>query len=113
MKRERSFTLAMILDYCIKHTDHHTGPIIIAMLNVFLRDCCDCTQEERDMVDEVERQLLHPEWGDQVQGNKTSFGSHSSMVNFNLAENTDFENFFAALPKDLKRSMLWIINEKG
>ena len=45
------------------------------MLNLFLRDAGDSTQEERDMVDEVEYKLLHPDLGDTVQDNKTSFGN--------------------------------------
>ena len=44
---------AFILDYCLKHTNQTTGLTIIAMLNLFLRDAGDSTQEARDMVDEL------------------------------------------------------------
>lgn len=75
------------------------------MINVLLRDCGDSTQEERDMVDDVERQLLRPNWGDTVQGNKTSFGNNSNMVTFNLSGNTDYQKLFESLPKEVKQMM--------
>ena len=114
-KQERSFTLSMILDYCENRTTHVTGPVIIAMLNLFLRDSGNSTAEERDMVDKVEYKILHPDNGDKVQGNKTSFDNNSNMVNFNLPENVDFEKFFAALPEDLKQMMMTklISNDNG
>ena len=113
MERVRSFTLRMILDYCLKHTNQTTGLTIIAMLNLFLRDAGDSTQEERDMVDEVEYKLLHPDWGDTVQGNKTSFGNNSNMVNFNLSDNTDYEKLFASLPEEVKQVMFMNLIGKG
>lgn len=58
---ERQFSLGMILEYCIKHTNHHTVPPIISMLNVFLRNSCNSTQEERDIIDQVEYKLLNNE----------------------------------------------------
>lgn len=114
-KQERSFTLSMILDYCENRTTHVTGPVIIAMLNLFLRDSGNSTPEERDMVDKVEYKILHPDTGDKVQGNKTSFGNNSNMLNFNFPENTDYEKLFAALPEDIKQMMMTklISNDNG
>lgn len=83
------------------------------MLNLFLRDAGDSTQEERDMVDEVEYKLLHPDLGDTVQGNKTSFGNNSNMVNFNLSNNTDYEKLFASLPEKVRRMMFKNLIGKG
>ena len=83
------------------------------MLNLFLRDAGDSTQEERDMVDEVEYKLLHPDLGDTVQGNKTSFGNNSNMVNFNLSDNTDYEKLFASLPEKVRRMMFKNLIGKG
>ncbi len=57
---ERSFSLKMILDYCLQHTTKTTGPVIIGMLNKFLRDSGNSTEEERLKVDEVEHKILHP-----------------------------------------------------
>ena len=82
------------------------------MLNLFLRDAGDSTQEERDMVDEVEYKLLHPDLGDTVQGNKTSFGNNSNMVNFNLSDNTDYEKLFASLPEKVRRMMFKNLNAR-
>ena len=56
---DRQFSLGMILLYCIKHTNHHTVAPIIAMLNWFLRNLGDSTQEERDSIDQVEYKLLY------------------------------------------------------
>ena len=56
---ERQFSLGMILYYCIKHTNHRTVPPIIAMLNWFLRNLGDSTQEERESIDHVEYKLLY------------------------------------------------------
>ena len=61
---ERQFSLGMILYYCIKHTNHHTVSPIIAMLNWFLRNLGDSTQEERESIDHVEYKLLNNEVGD-------------------------------------------------
>ena len=61
---ERQFSLGMILHYCIKHTNHRTAPTIISMLNFFLRNMGDSTQEERDTIDQVEYKLLNNEVGD-------------------------------------------------
>ena len=61
---ERQFSLGMILEYCIKHTNHHTVPPIISMLNVFLRNSGNSTQEERDIIDQVEYKLLNNEVDD-------------------------------------------------
>ena len=58
---ERQFSLGMILEYCIKHTNHRTVPPIISMLNVFLRNSGNSTQEERDIIDQVEYKLLNNE----------------------------------------------------
>ena len=85
------------------------------MLNLFLRDSGNSTPEERDMVDKVEYKILHPDTGDKVQGNKTSFGNNSNMLNFNFPENTDYEKLFAALPEDIKQMMMTklISNDNG
>ena len=61
---DRQFSLGMILDYCIKHTNHRTVPPIISMLNVFLRNSGNSTQEERDIIDQVEYKLLNNEVDD-------------------------------------------------
>ena len=60
----RTFTLGMILDYCTKHTNHTSAPPIISMLNVFLRNSGNSTQEERDIIDQVEYKLLNNEVDD-------------------------------------------------
>jgi len=105
-KQERSFTLSMILDYTENHTTNVTGPILIAMLNKFLRDAGNSTPEERDMVDKVENKILHPDHGDNVQGNKSSFGDYSSMLNFNIGENTDLTKLIPLLPKLMEQLKL-------
>ncbi len=104
-QQERSFTLGMILNYCENHTTSNTAPFIIGMLNLFLRDAGNSTQEERDSVDQMERKMLHPNVGDQVQHDKNSFGSGSSYVNFEMPENVDYTKFFAALPEELQQKM--------
>ena len=60
----RTFTLGMILDYCTKHTNHTSAPPIISMLNVFLRNSGNSTQEERDIIDREEYKLLNNEVDD-------------------------------------------------
>ena len=104
-QQERAFTLGMILNYCENHTTNITAPVIIGMLNLFLRDAGDSTQEERDKVDQMEHKMLHPETGDQVQGNKNNFNNGASYVNFEMSDNMDYEKFFAALPEELKQRL--------
>ena len=61
---ERQFSLGMILHYCVKHTNHRTAPTIISMLNWFLRNSGNSSQEEREIIDQVEYKLLNNEVGD-------------------------------------------------
>lgn len=58
--QERSFTLSMILDYSLNHTNKDFGLAIINMLNRFFRDLGNSTDDERRMVDEIENKILHP-----------------------------------------------------
>jgi len=83
-QQERSFTLAMILDYIENHTNENTSMVIIGMLNLFLRNADNRTKEEMDMVDNMERKMRHFNKGDQVAGNKNNLSGSSQLVNFNL-----------------------------
>ena len=55
----RTFTLGMILDYCTKHTNHKVGEELFITGNAG-----NSTQEERDIIDQVEYKLLNNEIDD-------------------------------------------------
>ena len=80
---ERQFSLGMILEYCIKHTNHRTVPPIISMLNVFLRNSDNSTQEERDIIDQVEYKLLNNEVDD--------IRFFEDLINEDLSQEDDME----------------------
>lgn len=61
--RDRAFTLKMMVDYCKKHLNLDKAAVIVAMLNKFLRDARDYTQEECDLVDSVEIEYLNKKYG--------------------------------------------------
>jgi hypothetical protein len=96
--QERSFSLSMILDYTENHTNEHTAPTLIAMLNYFLRNAGNCTKEEIEKVDGMERKMLYPHRGDQVQGNKNSFTDSAQLVSFTLPANMSKEELIASFP---------------
>jgi hypothetical protein len=101
--KERSFTLPKILEYTKDHCNLNTAPTIISMLNYFLRNAEDSTQEEKNMVDEVERMMLHPDRGDQVTGNKSSFTENAQQVNFTFPSGISAKELMANFPKILKQ----------
>lgn len=96
--QERSFSLSMILDYTENHTNEHTAPTLIAMLNYFLRNAGNCTKEEIEKVDGMERKMLYPHRGDQVQGNKNSFTDSAQLVSLTLPANMSKEELIASFP---------------
>lgn len=77
-KRERAFTLSMIVDYSKKHLNFERSSIISGMLNKFLRDARDYTQEECDLVDSIEIELSNKKYGDTVMGDKNEFSGNSA-----------------------------------
>ena len=101
--KERSFTLPKILEYTKDHCNLNTAPTIISMLNYFLRNAEDSTQEEKNMVDEVERMMLHPDRGDQVTGNKSCFTENAQQVNFTFPSGISAKELMANFPKILKK----------
>lgn len=110
----RKFTFAEIVNYC-KEDEVEWGEarLILNMLKDLLRE--NVTKEDYDMMDSVRAHFKNKRNGDQVQGNKTSFGNNSNMWNFNLPENTDYEKFFAALPEEVKKMMVmkFILKDNG
>lgn len=77
-KRERAFTLSMIVDYSKKHLNLERSSIISGMLNKFLRDARDYTQEECDLVDSIEIELSNKKYGDTVMGDKNEFSGYAT-----------------------------------
>ena len=77
--RERSFTLKMIVDYCKKHLNIDKSFVIVAMLNKFLRDARDYSQEECDLVDSIEIEYMNKKYGDTVMGDKNEFNGNSGL----------------------------------
>lgn len=98
----RRFTLEEIVTYAKENLSLDKSVYIQNMLYKLLSK--DGTHEEREMVDSITTYILNRNAGDQVQGNKTSFGSYSNMVNFNLSEHTDYEQLFKALPPEIKET---------
>jgi hypothetical protein len=98
----RRFTLEEIVTYAKENLSLDKSVYIQNMLYKLLSK--DGTHEEREMVDSITAYILNRNAGDQVQGNKTSFGSYSNMVNFNLSEHTDYEQLFKALPPEIKET---------
>ena len=78
-KRERAFTLSMIVDYSKKHLNLERSSIISGMLNKFLRDARDYTQEECDLVDSIEIELSNKKYGDTIMGDKNEFNDNSGL----------------------------------
>lgn len=89
--KERSFTLNQILDFGENHTDREEGRVIIKMLNFFLRNAGNSTEEERDKVDKLEHKILNPETGDNVMGNKNSFSGDAKLVNLQMSQGMSAE----------------------
>lgn len=100
----RRFTMDEIVEYTKENLSLDKSVYIQNMLYVLLSK--DGTPEEREMVNSIPTYIRNRNTGDQVQGNKTSFGNYSNMLNFNLPENADYEKFFAALPENVKQMMI-------
>ena len=49
------------------------------MLNKFLRDARDYTQEECDLVDSIEIELSNKKYGDTIMGDKNEFNDNSGL----------------------------------
>lgn len=77
--RERAFTLKLIVDYCKKHLELDKASTIVAMLNKFLRDARDYTQEECDLVDSIEIEYVNRKYGDTIMGDKNEFNDNSGL----------------------------------
>ena len=109
----RRFTLDDIVDYAKENLTIEIAYHIQLMLHTLMQN--DSTKEEREKVSSIPAFIRNRNTGDQVQGNKTSFGNYSNMLNFNLPENADYEKFFAALPDDVKQMMIkkLISNDNG
>lgn len=109
----RRFTLDEIVEYAKENSSLEESRVIQLMLFNLLVN--DGTKEERTKVSSITTYILKRKAGDQVQGNKTSFGNNSNMLNFNFPENTDYEEFFAALPENIKKMMVMklISNDNG
>lgn len=100
----RRFTLDEIVDYAQQNLTIEIAYHIQLMLHMLMQN--DSTKEEREKVSSIPTYIRNRNIGDQVQGNKTSFGDYSNMLNFNLPENADYEKFFAALPENVKQMMI-------
>lgn len=107
----RRFTLDEIVEYTKENVSLEESRIIQLMLFNLLMN--DGTREERTKVSSITAYILNRNAGDQVQGNKTSFGNYSNMLNFNLPENADYEKFFAALPENVKQMMIMKLISSG
>lgn len=108
--KARRFTLVEIVDYCKGRVEWDDVKDIVAMLNRLLRKTG--TEEDSDLVDSIEKEFKKRKYGDSVIGNKTSYGDNSSMVNLFLSGNVDYEQFFAALPDDIKDIWRKQLNKK-
>ena len=100
----RRFTLDQIVEYAKENLTIEIAYHIQLMLHTLMQN--DSTKEEREKVSSIPAFIRNRNTGDQVQGNKTSFGNYSNMLNFNLPENADYEKFFAALPENVKQMMI-------
>ena len=100
----RRFTLDEIVKYAKENLTIEIAYHIQLMLHTLMQN--DSTKEEREKVSSIPAFIRNRNTGDQVQGNKTSFGNYSNMLNFNLPENADYEKFFAALPENVKQMMI-------
>ena len=104
---DRSFSMGMILEYCIKHANYHNGPFIISMVNLFLRNSEDVSQEERDSVDRVEYLLLHPEKSDVCFFEELFDVHHSGTSDGSSSMNECFK-----FPSEfMKQKMAAVLNE--
>lgn len=107
----RRFTLDEIVEYTKENVSLEESRIIqLLLFNLLVNDG---TREERTKVSSITAYILNRNAGDQVQGNKTSFGNYSNMLNFNLPENADYEKFFAALPENVKQMMIMKLISSG
>lgn len=109
-KKGRVFTLDEIVEYAIKYMTAESVIHVQLMLHTLMQK--DSTKEEREKVSSIQTQILNRTAGDQVQGNKTSFGNYSNMVNFHMPENTDYDKFFAAMPKEMKDILMKQLTQK-
>ena len=57
--QERTFSLSLIVDYCKKNLTYKEASIVSKMLNKFLRDARDYTDEECAMVDSIDGLFLN------------------------------------------------------
>lgn len=96
----RKFTLVEMVDYCKKSLTSEEAKEILIMLNKLLRNVG--TNEDYDLLDKTENELKNKKYGDTVSGNKTSVGDYSSMVNFVLPPNVDYDKLFKAIPPEVK-----------
>lgn len=112
-KQERSFTLKDLLDYSVNSTTPEIGAGIIAMINRFLRNAKDVTQEECDMVDEAENRILHPHLGDDIEGNKLQFQDRSSLFNLTLAKDISIKKIFNDMPEEARLLLIKLLTAKN
>jgi len=112
-KQERSFSMKDILDYSVNSTTPEIGTGIIAMINRFLRNARDVTQEECDMVDEAENRILHPHLGDDIEGNKLQFQDRSSLFNLTLAKDVSINKVWNEIPEDAKLLFMNLLMKKN
>jgi hypothetical protein len=54
------------------------------MLNKFLRDARDYSQEECDLVDSIEIEYMNKKYGDTVMGDKNEFNGNSGLNQITL-----------------------------
>lgn len=96
----RKFTLVEMVNYCKNCLTSEEAKEILIMLNKLLRNVG--TNEDYDLLDSTESELKNKKYGDEVSGNKNSFGDYSNMVNFVLPPNVDYDKLFAAIPDEIK-----------
>lgn len=81
-EQERSFTLSMIVDYCKNRSELRQVEPIIHMLYKFLRR--KGTEQEYEMVDEIETVISEKKSGDTIMGDKNEFNDNSGLNRITL-----------------------------
>lgn len=109
--RERSFTFARIVEYCYT-LPREERLQIIGMLSVFLRDDCNITTEEKNILNDLNRYRTGAR-PDIVFGNKNVFDGSSQQVAVNSKGQLDIEALIKLLSPEMREQIIEAIDNNG
>ena len=109
--RERSFTFARIVEYC-KSLPREEKIHITGMLSRFLRDDCNATSEEINVLNDLERYITVAR-PDVVFGNKNVFDGYSQQVAVNSKGQLDIKALIKLLSPEMREQIKGAIDDNG